>query len=129
MSTPIHQEIVFHVAPKRVYDALLDARQFSQLTGGAPAEIEQAAGGSFSCFGGMISGRNIELKPNQRIVQAWRAANWPEGVYSVVRFELAGEGAGTKLTFDQSGFPDGQREHLDGGWHKMYWEPLRKYLS
>jgi len=129
MSAPIHQEIVFHAAPKRVYDALLDARQFSQLTGGAPAEIEQEAGGSFSCFGGMISGRNIELKANQRIVQAWRAANWPEGVYSVVRFELAGEGAGTKLTFDQSGFPDGQREHLDGGWHKMYWEPLRKYLS
>src|SRR5258707_9487103 len=88
MSAPIHQEIVFLASPKRVYDALLDARQFSQFSGGAPAEIDRKAGGSFSYFGGMISGRNIELKPNQRIVQAWRAGNWPEGVYSVVRFEL-----------------------------------------
>jgi activator of HSP90 ATPase len=129
MSTPIHQEIVFPASPKRVYDALLDARQFSQFSGGASAEIDRAAGGSFSCFGGMVSGRNIELKSDQRIVQAWRAGNWPEGVYSLVRFELVEEGAGTKLTFDQSGFPEGQREHLDGGWSKMYWEPLRKYLS
>ena len=77
----------------------------------------------------MISGRNIELKPNARIVQAWRAGNWPEGVYSVVRFELTGEGAATTLTLDQSGFPEEQREHLDGGWRKMYWEPLQKHLG
>ena len=129
MAAPIHQEILFPVSPKRLYEALLDAGQFSQFSGGAAAEIDRVAGGSFSCFGGMVRGRNIELKSNQRIVQAWRAGNWPEGVYSVVRFELVGEGAGTRLTFDQSGFPDGQREHLDEGWPKMYWEPLRKYLS
>ena len=129
MSTAIHQEIAFAANPKRIYEALLDGRQFSEFTGGAPAQIDPAAGGPFSCFGGMIVGRNIELKPNQRVVQAWRAANWPEGIYSIVRFELAGEGEGTRLTFDQCGFPADQREHLEGGWHKMYWEPLRTYLA
>src|ERR1700752_2468201 len=103
MSASIHQVIRFKASPKRIYEALLDARQFSQFTGGAPPQSDPAAGGPFSCFGGMISGRNIELKPNARIVQAWRAGNWPEGVYSVVRFELTGEGATTTLTFDQSG--------------------------
>ena len=87
------------------------------------------AGGAFSCFNGMITGRNVELIPNQRIVQAWRAGNWPEGVYSIVRFELNARGSNTKLTLDHAAFPDGAAEHLDGGWHKMYWEPLKKYLA
>jgi activator of HSP90 ATPase len=129
MSTPIRQEVLFNGSPKRIYDALLDARQFSAFTGGAPAEIDSGAGGAFSCFGGMITGRNIELVPNQRIVQAWRASNWPEGIYSIVKFELDTQGTDAKLTLDQTGFPAGNAEHLEGGWHKMYWEPLRKYLA
>jgi uncharacterized protein YndB with AHSA1/START domain len=129
MSKPIHQEVVFKASPKRVYEALLDAKQFSEFTGAGPAEIRREAGGAFTCFGGKITGRNIELVPNQRIVQAWRAGNWPDGVYSVVKFELAAQGSDVKLTFDQAGFPDDAREMLDGGWSKMYWEPLRKYLA
>ncbi|MBV8084835.1 MAG: SRPBCC domain-containing protein, partial [Chloroflexi bacterium] len=67
--------------------------------------------------------------PNKRIVQAWRAQDWPEGVYSVVRFELEPRGGETQLVFDHVGVPDDQRQHIDDGWHKMYWEPLAKYLG
>jgi len=77
----------------------------------------------------MIVGRQVKLVPNQRIVQAWRAGNWADGVYSIVKFELTGQGTATRLIFDHAGFPEGEREHLDGGWQKMYWEPLRKYLG
>jgi uncharacterized protein YndB with AHSA1/START domain len=129
MSDAIKQEVNFAATPKRVYDALSDARQFSQVCGGAPAENDAKAGGAFSSFGGMITGRNIELKPNQRIVQAWRAGNWPEGIYSIVHFEIVPAGTGTKLTMNHAGFPNDMREHLDGGWHKMYWEPLKKFLA
>ena len=58
---------------------------------------------------------------------AYRSADAAVG--GSVTLVLDSSGAGTRLTFEQSGFPDGQREHLDGGWSKMYWEPLRKYLS
>jgi activator of HSP90 ATPase len=134
MSRPIHQEIVFRADPKRVYDALLDSKQFSEFTGGAAAEISRDAGGAFSCFGGVITGRNIELLPGQRIVQAWRVGNWPQGVYSIVRFELHAHGAETRLVMDHAGFPEERRAHLngehpDGGWHRQYWEPLQKHLA
>jgi activator of HSP90 ATPase len=129
MSDPIHQVVVIKADPRRVYDALLDSRQFSAFTGGAPAEIDPREGASFSCFGGMITGRNIELRPARRIVQAWRAGNWPEGVYSIVRFELEPEGSDTRLTLDHAGFPAGNADHLESGWPKMYWEPLKKYLA
>jgi uncharacterized protein YndB with AHSA1/START domain len=129
MADAIRQEVVFKASPKRVYDALLDSKQFSEFSGGAPAEISRDPGGAVSCFGGMITGRNIELIPNQRIVQAWRAGNWPEGVYSIVKFELKAQGSDAKLILHHSGFPESSRDHLESGWHRMYWEPLKKYLE
>ncbi|WP_261305508.1 SRPBCC family protein [Paenibacillus andongensis] len=128
-SSAIHQEVVFAASPNRIYEALTDAAQFSKVSGGAPTEITPEAGGSFSCFGGMIVGKNIELEPNKRIVQAWRVANWEEGVYSLVKFELEEQGEGTRLVFSHTGFPEGQEAHLAPGWHTNYWEPLKKYLA
>src|SRR4051812_21366643 len=95
MSHTIHHEIVIQASPKRVYDALTDAQQFSAFTGGAPAEISREAGGVFTLFGGHIEGRHVELAPGQRLVQAWRAKSWREGVYSIVKFELQAEGSQT----------------------------------
>jgi activator of HSP90 ATPase len=133
MGTPIRQEIDFKVSPPRVYEALLDAKQFSAFTG-APADIQREAGGAFSCFGGFIVGRNIELVPDKRIVQAWRVTAWPEGIYSIVAFELQPKGSGAHLTMTHDAYPEGMRAHLngempDGGWHRQYWQPLQRYLS
>jgi activator of HSP90 ATPase len=125
----IHQEVVFQATPKRIYETLTDAKQFTAFSGGAPADISAEVGSSFSCFGGMVLGRNIELIPNRRIVQAWRAKPWESGVYSIAKFELREEGAGTRVIFDQTGFPPEQHEHLEGGWQTNYWEPLRKHLA
>jgi activator of HSP90 ATPase len=127
-ATSIHQEIDLKGSPQRVYDALLDSKQFSAFTG-VPAEIHSEAGGAFSCFGGVIRGRNVELVPGHRIVQAWRSGGWPEGSYSIVKFELNQQGSGTRLVMDHRGFPDGQREHLEAGWKEHYWEPLATYLG
>ena len=137
----IHQEVLFKSARKRVYDALTDAAQFEKVAQlsqamksgmvppGKPAEISREAGGAFSLFGGYISGRQIELVPNERIVQAWRSASWPAGAYSIAHFALTDEDANTKLIFDHKGFPDGTAQHLAEGWHVNYWEPLAKFLS
>src|SRR5437879_1010674 len=117
MSHPIRQEVVIGASLQRVYDTLLDSKKFSEFTGGAAAEIDGKSGGAFSCFGGMITGRNVELVPHRRIVQAWRAGNWPEGIYSIVKIELTTQGSSTRLTLDHSGFPEESGEHLKGGWH------------
>jgi activator of HSP90 ATPase len=93
---------------------------------GCGVERAPAAGGEFSLFGGAIRGRNIECVPGARLVQAWRASNWDDGVYSVVRFELTPEGGNTKVVLDHAGYPDGTGEHLDAGWHPNYWEPLTR---
>ena len=126
--TSLHQEIELKAAPQRIYEILLDSKQFTAFTG-MPATIDTAAGGTFSMFGGMIVGRNVELVPGQRIVQAWRPTHWDSGVYSVVKFELKPQGSGTLLILDHTGFPEGEYDSLFKGWGSHYWDPLKKYLG
>src|SRR5271155_3749485 len=140
----IHQEAVFKASRKRVYEALTDAKQFDKVIqlsgvlqsmhlGDKPAEISREVGGAFSLFGGYITGRHVELVPDERIVQAWRAGGWPPGVYSIAKFELVEQGSGTnigtKIVFDHTGFPKGEGESLASGWKAHYWEPLAKLLA
>jgi uncharacterized protein YndB with AHSA1/START domain len=124
----ISQEVTFSVPPAVVYEALTNSATHSKLTA-APAEIDAKVGGAWSAYGGKISGRNIELVPGVRIVQTWRAGNWPEGTHTLVRFELSPEGQGTKLTLDHDAVTEEQAPHLAAGWEKMYWEPMRKFFS
>jgi activator of HSP90 ATPase len=128
MPAAIHQEVGIAAPANQIYEALLDPAQFGQVTG-RDAHITSQPGAEFTLFGGAISGRNIELVPGRRVVQAWRSNDWQEGQYSIVRFELTPKGDETTLVFDQAGYPEEAHGMLDGGWHAMYWEPLRKFLA
>ena len=126
-SITIHQEIEFNVSPKQLYEAQLDSKRSTEFSG-RPAETNREVGGAFSRFKGHIDGRNLELVPNQRIVQAGRVVTWPEGAYSIVRFELKPQGSRTHLVFDHIGFPEGLHDHLAAGWDENYWSLLKKYF-
>src|SRR5262249_58260442 len=80
----IHQEPVFRANPKRVYEALTDAKQFEQVIqlsaavqsgmalGKEPTQISREAGGPVTLFRRHIVGRQIELVPDGRNVRACR---------------------------------------------------------
>jgi activator of HSP90 ATPase len=125
--TSLHEETDYKASPQRIYESLIESKQFAAFSG-APAEIDPKAGGAFSMFGGMIVGRNVELVSGQRVVQAWRPTHWDAGVYSIVKFELTSRGSETHVVLDHKGFPEGEFESLTKGWHEHYLEPLRKYL-
>lgn len=129
MSKPIKCEVIFDSSASALFAALTDAARFTE-TSGASAEIDAQPGGAFSCFGSMIVGRCIELVPGSRLVQAWRVANWDEGVYSVTRFDLEDAADGkTRLKFELSGFPAEHRDHLEQGWQDNYWAPQKNFLQ
>lgn len=126
----IHQERVFKAGRQRVYEALTVEEQFDrimQLSGvmrasamakmRQPTKLSPQEGSAFALFGGYIVGRQIELVPNELIVQAWRVLSWDRGTYSIARFALTDlGGASTRLVFDHRAFPKGQGEHLASGW-------------
>ena len=137
----IHDEVMFDASRSRVYAALTDAKQFDAVTrlsdaikmvaapNAAATAISTEVGGAFTLFGGYVTGLQIELVRDERLVQVWRAASWGPGEFSVVRFVLADAGAGTQLTFDHCGFPPGRGAVLASGWFGHYWEPLKKFLA
>jgi len=129
MANTIHQVNTFKASPKRIYAILMSSREHAAMTANGAAKISRKPGGSFSCHGGWIRGRHVELVPGKRIVQAWRAKNWPPGIYSLVTFTLKRQGKGTRLTLDHTGIPGNHRGHLNSGWKARYWAPLRAYLA
>jgi activator of HSP90 ATPase len=128
MPERIHQEEIFSARPTAVFEALVDAATFARMTG-APATIDADGGGAFSLFGGGITGRNIECVSGERVVQAWRAASWDDGVYSPVSFTLVGDGDSTRVVLDQAGHPDDSGGHLAAGGASNYWQPLHALLD
>ena len=128
LRTALHQDVALNAAPQRIYNILMDAKQFTAFSG-LPAEIDPNAGGAFTMFAGLIVGRTVELVAGQRIVQAWRPTHWDPGVYSLVKFELKPQRAGTTVVLDHTGFPEGEFDSLNAGWKEHYWNPLKKFLA
>ena len=124
MARIIRQSATFHTAPHAVYEALMDSRQHAKFTG-SPARMSRKVGGAISAFGDYISGTNLELVPDKKIVQAWHASEWPEGHLSKVTYRLTPVKGGTRLDFTHSGVPDRFFDDIKQGWIDNYWQPLR----
>jgi activator of HSP90 ATPase len=124
----IRQTVTFKASPHDVYEALMDSKKHAKFTGGK-AIISRETGGKFSTFDGYAEGVNIELVPDKKIVQSWRAEDWPEGHFSRVTFSLKKEEAGTSLTFTQSGVPEEQYGDVAQGWQDYYWAPMKVMLE
>ena len=128
MSKPIHQTVTFKASPHEVYEALMDSKKHAAFTGGK-ARINRAVGGKFMAYDDYITGKNVELIPDQKIVQDWRAVDWPEGYFSCVTFEFTAIPEGTRLDFTHVDLPEGTEEEFTQGWIDNYWEPMKIFLE
>ncbi len=128
MKKTIKQTVIFKASPNDVYEALMDSKKHSSFTGGK-ASISRKVGGIITAYDDYISGKNIELIPDKKIVQKWRAVDWDEGFYSLVTFEFSAVREGTRMVFIHTDLPDGTADEFAQGWIDNYWEPLKKYLD
>ncbi len=124
----IKQAVTFKATPHEIYEALMDSRKHSKFTEGK-ASISRKVGGKFSISDGYIAGTNLELVPDEKIVQSWRASDWQEGHYSKVTFKLSKVEKGTRIDFTQTGVPEEQYEDISQGWKDYYWEPMKEFLE
>jgi uncharacterized protein YndB with AHSA1/START domain len=129
----LREETLVAAAPQQVFELLTNGSQFAAATG-MPAEITDREGDAFSAFGGRVEGRQIELVPGERVVQAWRFGTahpspWAPGAYSTVRFALEPDGAGTRLVIDHTGIPAEWLEHIASGYPTFYREPIVAYFA
>jgi uncharacterized protein YndB with AHSA1/START domain len=116
-------------SPEEIYDAWLDSIGHSEMTGGE-ASMSEEVGAEVSAWDGYIVGRNLELIPGERIVQAWRTSEFgEEHADSIVTVVLQAIGDGTLLTLEHRNVPDEQRSYEEGGWQSNYFEPMVAYFT
>ena len=130
ISKTIKQEIEFESPPHEIYEAYMDSEKHAKFSG-QKANISRVAGGSYSAYDGHISGYNIKLVKDERIIQYWiaKTKGWPKGHLSRVEFVFKKHGSGTQLKFTHSSVPEELCSSIEMGWHKHYWEPMKKMLN
>jgi activator of HSP90 ATPase len=111
-----------------VYDAWLNSEGHSAMTG-SPASISPVVGAEFTAWDGYIHGRNLELVPGRRIIQAWRTTEFKEDEPdSRIEITLEPIGEQTKLTLRHSHLPAHGKKYQQG-WFEAYFMPMEKYFS
>lgn len=120
---------VIPAPPRAIYDAWLDSRGHSAMTG-TKSKASAKVGGKWTAADDYCRGVNLELVPGKRIVQSWRSSDFKEGDGdSRVAVTLKPVGGGT-VTLLHSSLPDGQKDvGYSEGWFEFYFEPMKQYFA
>ncbi|MCX6169571.1 MAG: SRPBCC domain-containing protein [Ignavibacteriales bacterium] len=128
MPEQIKISVIFPVTPKRIYDAWLNGKKHSAMTG-ASATSSNKIGGKFTAWDKYISGKNLELVPNKRILQAWRSTEFSKDhLDSYLLIKLEEVKNGTKVSIVHTEIPDGTGAAYKKGWKDFYFAPMKKYF-
>ena len=127
MKTVRQSATIRGATPHDIYETIMDSKKHTKLSG-SRTTVSRRVGGAFK-VGHDLEGKNLKLTKDKRIVQSWRANDWPKGHYSRATFALARAKGGTRITFFQSGVPDRQYRSISSGWREYYWEPLKRTFS
>ncbi|MBU2491056.1 MAG: SRPBCC domain-containing protein [Bacteroidetes bacterium] len=129
MPESIKLTAAFLVKPNVIYNAWLNGKEHTAMTGGK-ATASKEVGGNFTAWEKYIKGKNLELVKNKRILQSWRSQEFPENsLSSLLLIKLDETPKGTKLTLVHSEIPDKQGNKYKKGWVEHYFVPMKKYFN
>ena len=120
---------VIPATASEIYSAWMSSDGHTAMTG-SPANVGGKVGRKFTAWDGYIFGTTLELKQDQRIVQAWRTSEFPdEAPDSRVEIVLDEVKGGTKVRLTHSNMPKGQVDSYLQGWEDFYFKPMKEYFS
>jgi uncharacterized protein YndB with AHSA1/START domain len=122
----IKQSHFVNASPEEVYIAITNPLTI-ELWSGYPAEMQAIEGTEFTIFEGDISGINLTLIPNQKLVQEWYFGDSSEK--SIVTINLASSDGGTRVDLEHTNVPDTEFTNLEEGWRSYYWGAIKKYFK
>ena len=119
---------IFPATPQAIYQAWLSSEGHTQMTG-SQAQASDQVGSSFSAWEGYISGKNLELETDRRIIQAWRTTGFqPIDTDSLLEVILEPKGEGTLVTIRHSNLPADGMQYKQG-WIEFYFQPMQAYFQ
>lgn len=112
--------------PEEVFAALTNPFQI-ELWSGYPADMKPEAGYVFSLWEGDITGVNLEVVPNKRLVQEWFFGEQDD--QSIVRITLKKAGGRTLLDLNHTNIPEDVYEEITEGWRDYYLGSVKSMLE
>ncbi len=125
----IKQSYIIKVPIEEAWKALVNV-DYIEHWGGGPVKMDDKVGTKFSLWGGSIWGKNLEVVPNQKLVQDWYSDEenkWTEP--SKVTFTLQTEKDAVRLELVHENIPDENANDIEEGWKDYYLGPLKDYLE
>ncbi len=96
-----------------------------QLWTGEVAEMSTEPNTEFSLWDGSITGMNLELETNKKIVQQWYFGDQPEASIVTIKLHPAAQGTSVELT--HTNIPDEAYEDITEGWNTAYFGALEDF--
>ena len=119
---------IIEATTQEIYSAWLNSQLHTQMTGGE-ANCSDKVGASFTAWDGYISGKNLELSENKKIVQTWRTTEFSEdNEDSILTIQLSELKEGTELILTHKNIPKGQTQYKQG-WIDHYFIPMKEYFK
>ena len=108
---------VIPAEPEEVFYALTNPFTI-ELWSGYPATMNTEEGTEFSLWEGDITGKNLEIITNKKIVQEWYFGDQLEK--SIATIKIFENKKGTQLEVIHENIPDEDFENIVEGWNEYY---------
>ncbi len=109
-----------------VYNALVNPNVIELWTGD-DVVMDDQVGTEFSLYEGNISGKNLEIEKEKKIVQQWYFGEQEEP--SIVTIKLHADKENTSVEVRHTNIPDDAYENIVEGWSYAYFEPIMDLLE
>lgn len=119
-------KLIIAAVPEEVFAALTNPFQI-EIWSGYPADMKAEVGHVFSLWEGDITGVNLEVVPNRRLVQEWFFGEQEEP--SIVRIELKKESGKTLLELKHTHIPEDVYDEITEGWREYYLGSMKEMLE
>lgn len=112
--------------PEEVFAALTNPFQI-ELWSGYPADMKAEKGYVFSLWEGDITGVNLEVTPNRKLVQEWFFGEQEDP--SIVEIVLKKHNNKTLLALSHTHIPEDVYEEITEGWREYYLGSMKNMLE
>jgi uncharacterized protein YndB with AHSA1/START domain len=109
--------------PADVFNALTN-KKILEIWTGESAEMKPVAGTEFSLWDGSITGKNLEVVENKKIVQQWYFGE--EEGESIVTLKLHPHRKGTSVELIHTNIPDEAFKNISEGWDEDFFGALKE---
>lgn len=117
---------IIPATPEEVFIALTNPFTI-ELWSGYPAIMSIEPGSEFSLWDGDISGRNIEIIENKKIVQEWFFGDQENP--SIVNLLLNEHKKGTQVELSHTNIPDDDYKNITIGWNEYYFKAIIDFFT